>query len=77
MLSCKRQYRAAEKALRCTDVEGQRPDGSLPLPFSHVAENRLATASMAFRSRFFKSLMRPLSEVDQNAAQLGVAALIK
>jgi len=29
------------------------------LPFSHVAENRLATASMAVRSCFFKSLMLP------------------
>ena len=29
------------------------------LPFSHVAENRLATASMAVRSCFFTSLMRP------------------
>ncbi len=28
-------------------------------PFSHVAENRLATASMAVRSCFFRFLMHP------------------
>jgi len=35
----------------------QASEGSLP--FSQVAENRLATAPMAVRSWFFNSLMRP------------------